>query len=185
MATKLQPHPVTATPEALRAMEESGQEWDFFVGLHLGGFWSDEDRRRNEEAMRRGRPLASAHRTLRGRRLLLVTDPRRSVTVILLADGPGAAFRTDRRRHQPGRAPPLGGGVAGVRPEDIGSNRTDPARPHHRARLARRPWGPVPWVVLVLLVLAVLGLTAWLVLGFLDWPQLSLPGPVPLPAWAV
>jgi len=77
---------VAITAGALRAMDESGQEWDFFVAMHLAGIWSDEEHQRNSESLRKNEPLVSAHRTLRGREVLVVTDPDRAFATILLSD---------------------------------------------------------------------------------------------------
>ncbi len=88
MTTKSQHLTVGITPGALEAMEESGQEWDFFVCLHLSGVWGDVDEetcRRNDEATEHGGPILSAYRTLKGRELLVVTDAAHAVTTILLA----------------------------------------------------------------------------------------------------
>ena len=86
MATQQATHQVGITPAALRAMQDSGQEWDFFFGMHLNGICSEEDRRHNLEAAAQGEPLVTTFRTLKGRDLLVVTDKERSLTTILLPE---------------------------------------------------------------------------------------------------
>jgi hypothetical protein len=88
MTTKLHRLEVGVTPGALRAMDESGREWSFFLGLHLAGIWGEVDEetcRRNAEAVEQGGPILSAYRTLRGRELLVITDAAHALTTIVLA----------------------------------------------------------------------------------------------------
>jgi hypothetical protein len=84
MSAQLQPHQVAVSPGALRAMEESGQEWEFFFEMHLTGIWSDEDCCRNRDAAAHGEPLITSYRTLLGRELLVATDTDRALTTIFL-----------------------------------------------------------------------------------------------------
>jgi hypothetical protein len=84
MATKIRHHQVNVTPAAFKAMEDSGQEWDFFLALHFGGISSDEDHQRNVEARNRGGALVNSYRTLKGRELLIMTDVEQGQTTILL-----------------------------------------------------------------------------------------------------
>jgi hypothetical protein len=86
MATKIRQHEVAITPAALQAMEESGQEWDFFIGLHFEGVSSDDDYQNNEEARHRGGVIMNRYRTLKGKELLVITEPDASRTVLRLPE---------------------------------------------------------------------------------------------------
>jgi hypothetical protein len=78
---------LAATPGALEALEESGQTPDFFLARHVGGDWGDVDREDlalNGQALVDGSRLLSAYRTLKGKKLWVITEADRSVTTILL-----------------------------------------------------------------------------------------------------
>jgi hypothetical protein len=83
---------VVATPEALRALEESGQSPGYFLDRHVQSDWGEvceEDKRENDQALLDGSRLLSAYRTLKGVRLWVITeatgdDRKRSATTILL-----------------------------------------------------------------------------------------------------
>lgn len=80
-----------ATPGALAALSEAGQTAVFFLQKHLTGDWGevcDEDKRLNEEALVAGERLLSAYRTLRGKRIWVITEAtddekQRAATTIL------------------------------------------------------------------------------------------------------
>jgi hypothetical protein len=81
-----------ATPGAVAALEESGQNaWDF-LSRHTQGDWSnvgEEDWKLNDDALLDGSRLLSTYRTLKGVSIWIVTeaagdDGRRAVTTILL-----------------------------------------------------------------------------------------------------
>jgi len=86
MAVEQTNHQVGITRAAQRVMEDSGQEWDFFVGLHLAGICDEDDLRHNRDGAGRGQPVSTTHRTLKGRDVLVVTDPDRPFTAILLPE---------------------------------------------------------------------------------------------------
>ena len=83
---------VVATPEALRALEESGQSPSFFLDQHVQGSWGEvcnEDKRLNDQSLLDGSRLLSAYKTLKGEKLWIITeatgdDGKRSATTILL-----------------------------------------------------------------------------------------------------
>jgi len=83
---------VVATPAALKAIEESGDEAGDFLNRHAFGDWGsvfDEERQRNDAAVRTGGPLVSEYRTGNGIKIRLVTaaadrSGRRTTTTILL-----------------------------------------------------------------------------------------------------
>jgi hypothetical protein len=68
---------VLATPGALAALEESGQNVQFFLARHVRGDWGDvcpEDARLNDQALVDGSRLLSAYRTLKNERLWVITE---------------------------------------------------------------------------------------------------------------
>jgi hypothetical protein len=91
---KFLPGRLVATPAALEALAQSGQEVTFFLGKHLGGDWGDldaEDRAANDQALVDGSRLLSVYRTLRGVRLYVITeavgdDGQRASTCIQLPE---------------------------------------------------------------------------------------------------
>ena len=91
---KFQLGQVVATPAALKALEEAGQEPSFFLDKHVAGDWGevdDGDKRANEEALVNGDRLLSAYRTLKNVRLWIITEAvddqgQRAATTILLPE---------------------------------------------------------------------------------------------------
>jgi len=89
---KFQLGQVVATPGALQALEESGQEPGFFLDRHIQGDWGevcDEDKRLNDQALVDGSRLLSAYTTLKGVKIWVITeavgdDGRRASTCCLL-----------------------------------------------------------------------------------------------------
>jgi hypothetical protein len=85
---------LVATPGALRALQESGQTPDFFLTRHAAGDWGEvdeEDWRLNDQALADGGRLLSAYRTLKGKRLWVITEAaddngQRAATTVLLPD---------------------------------------------------------------------------------------------------
>lgn len=85
---------IVATPGAMEAMEESGQTPDFFLNRHASADWGDvcpEDWQLNDEAVKNGSRILSAYRTLKGKKLWVVTDAadddgHRAATTILLSE---------------------------------------------------------------------------------------------------
>ena len=83
-----------ATPGALEAMEESGQAPAFFLDRHVVGDWGEvdsEDWKLNDQALTDGSRLLSAYRTLKGKKLWIITEAadekgHRAATTILLPD---------------------------------------------------------------------------------------------------
>lgn len=68
---------IVATPAALKAIEEAGQDPAFFLDKHAGGDWGevdDGDKRANEDALVSGDRLLSAYRTLKNVRLWIITE---------------------------------------------------------------------------------------------------------------
>jgi hypothetical protein len=88
-ATKFNLGQVVATPGALEVLAESAQEPAFFLDRHIQGDWGDVDThdwQANEDALVHGDQLLSAYRTLKGKKLWIITEADRSATTILLPD---------------------------------------------------------------------------------------------------
>ena len=80
---------LVATPAALKAIEDAGQEPAFFLDMHLSGNWGDvdaHDRKANDDALFHGERLLSAYKTLTGTRIWVITEADRSSTCILLPE---------------------------------------------------------------------------------------------------
>lgn len=78
---------IVATPGSLSIIEEAGHIPPEFVLRHKHGDWGDldpEDRRVNEEALRRDQRLLSAYRTRLEEKLWIITEWDRSLTTLLL-----------------------------------------------------------------------------------------------------
>ena len=78
---------ICATPDAISAIEESGQTPDFFLDRHAATDWGEvcrEDWQLNDEGLVDGSRLLSAYRTLKNVKLWIITEADRSVTTILL-----------------------------------------------------------------------------------------------------
>jgi hypothetical protein len=82
---------IVATPAALRAIEEAGQDPAFFLDKHAQCDWGevdDGDKRANDEALINGGRLLSAYRTLKHERIWIITEAaddegKRSATTLL------------------------------------------------------------------------------------------------------
>ena len=80
---------VVATPGALQALENAGQEPEEFLNRHDRGDWgevSEADKQENEFSVQRGFRVLSAYTTSAGDRLWIITEADRSATTILLPD---------------------------------------------------------------------------------------------------
>jgi hypothetical protein len=80
---------IVATPGALRALVEAGQNPMEFVRRHQSGDWgevTEEDQRENDFSVTHGFRILSAYRTTRDARLWVITEADRSATTILLPD---------------------------------------------------------------------------------------------------
>ncbi len=83
---------VVATPAALKAIEESGEEPADFLTRHAFGDWGsvfNEERERNDAALKTGGRVMSEHRTGNGVKIWIITAAadsfgRRPTTTILL-----------------------------------------------------------------------------------------------------
>jgi len=80
---------LVATPGALAALEESGEQPGTVISRHAAGDWGDlseEDRKENEFSLLHGFRLLSAYRLQNGAKLFVITEADRSATTVLLAD---------------------------------------------------------------------------------------------------
>lgn len=80
---------IVATPGALRALAESGEQPFDLLYRHASGDWGEldeEDKRENELSLREGYRLLSAYRLRTGEKLWIITEADRSVTTLLLPD---------------------------------------------------------------------------------------------------
>jgi hypothetical protein len=83
---------IVATPGALDALREAGQQPDEFLTRHVRGDWGDlddEDRQANAAAVIDGSRILSAYTTKRGERLWVITEAaddhgRRASSCLLL-----------------------------------------------------------------------------------------------------
>ena len=85
---------IVGTPDALEAINDSGQTPDFFLARHEMGDWGDvsnEDGQLNDESLKDGSRILSAYRTLKGVKIWVITEAkddqgRRESTTILLPE---------------------------------------------------------------------------------------------------
>jgi hypothetical protein len=85
---------ILVTPEALHALEESGQGPMEFVRRHAQCDWGevcDEDKQANDQALIDGSRLLSAYRTTKGTRIWIITEAsddegHRAATTLLLPE---------------------------------------------------------------------------------------------------
>jgi hypothetical protein len=80
---------LVATPAALGALKESGEDPYLYLGRHVIGDWgelSEEDKRANTLALVTGERILSSYRTARGVRLWIITEADRRSTSLLLPD---------------------------------------------------------------------------------------------------
>ena len=76
-----------ATPGALEALSEPGQDAAQFLLRHQSGDWgnlSDDDKQENEFSVDKDLRIFSAYHTSKGEKVWVITEADRSVTTILL-----------------------------------------------------------------------------------------------------
>ena len=76
-----------ATPGALEALSEAGQDAAQFLSRHQAGDWgnlSDEDKKENEFSVDKDLRIFSAYHTSKGEKIWVITEADRSVTTVLL-----------------------------------------------------------------------------------------------------
>jgi hypothetical protein len=80
---------LVATPGALAALEEAGQNAGEFLARHVSGDWGDlseEDRQENEFSLTHGFRLLSSYRLRNGTKIWAITESDRSATTLLLPE---------------------------------------------------------------------------------------------------
>ena len=80
---------LVATPGALAALEQAGQDANDFVLRHASGDWgdlSDDDRKENEFSLFHGFRLLSSYRLRSGTKIWIITEADRSSTTLLLPE---------------------------------------------------------------------------------------------------
>ena len=80
---------VVATPGALEALEEEGQDPMEFLNRHVRGDWGEldeQDREENELSVTEGYRLMSVYRLSSGRKVWVITEADRSATTLLLPE---------------------------------------------------------------------------------------------------
>lgn len=78
---------IVATPGAVEALEEAGENPGIFIKRHVAGDWGDvdeQDRRGNEWSLTHGFRLLSVYTLPTGTKLWIITEADRSSTTILL-----------------------------------------------------------------------------------------------------
>jgi hypothetical protein len=85
--TKFEPGRIVATPGALEAFRQSGDEPLTYLQRHLAGDWGDvdeHDRRENELSLQHGWRILSAYTLSDGEKIWIITEADRSATTFLL-----------------------------------------------------------------------------------------------------
>ena len=78
-----------ATPGALKALKEAGQEATEFLSRHQHGDWGeldDEDKKENDLSILNNWRILSAYTLKTGTRIWIITEADRSATTILLPE---------------------------------------------------------------------------------------------------
>ena len=86
---KFRPGRTVATPGALEAISEAGQDPTYFLDRHVMGDWGEidpEDLGLNDQALVDGTRIFSVYRTLLGERIWIITEADRSATTVLLPE---------------------------------------------------------------------------------------------------
>lgn len=86
---KLRLGQIVATPDAIRAMSESGQDAAFFLDQHCAQKWGlvdEQDWALNDQAVAEGGRVLSVYRTLKGQTIWCITEADRSSTCLLLPE---------------------------------------------------------------------------------------------------
>jgi len=78
-----------ATPGALEALRESGEEASFFLSQHASGDWGvvdSEDAQLNDQSVHDGTRILSAYILQSDVHIWIITEADRSATTVLLPD---------------------------------------------------------------------------------------------------
>jgi hypothetical protein len=80
---------LVATPGALTAVEQSGDNMASYIHRHVQGDWGElcaDDILENEFSLQNGLRLLSAYRLKDGTKIWIITEADRSVTTVLLPE---------------------------------------------------------------------------------------------------
>lgn len=80
---------VVATPGALEALQDAGQEPGMFLSRHVTGDWGEvppEDAQENELSVKQGFRILSAYTLNTSVKIWIITEADRSATTLLLPD---------------------------------------------------------------------------------------------------
>jgi hypothetical protein len=80
---------VVATPGALKALKECGEEAYIYLGRHVTGDWGElsrQDKAANTLALLTGSRILSSYRTSQGVKLWVITEADRKSTCVLLPE---------------------------------------------------------------------------------------------------
>ncbi len=80
---------IVATPGALAALEEAGQQPTTFLERHESGDWGDcgaEDKQENDLSVRESFRIFSVYHTSNSQKIWIITEADRSSTCVLLPD---------------------------------------------------------------------------------------------------
>ena len=80
---------ISVTAGAQHVLRDSGQSADEFIQRHASGDWGDvseETRRANQENLEVGGRLESVYHTAHAEKLLVVTEPDRSLTSVMVPE---------------------------------------------------------------------------------------------------
>lgn len=89
LTLKFNPGRCVATPGAIDAITEAGQEPGDFLDRHVSGDWGEccpDDAAANDAALLDEARIFSVYQTTRGDKLWVITEADRSSTTILLPD---------------------------------------------------------------------------------------------------
>ena len=84
--TLFSPGQIVATPGALAALEEAGEEPVFYLARHLAGDWGEvceEDAKENNFSLENGFRILSAYILSTGVKIWIITECDRSATTLL------------------------------------------------------------------------------------------------------
>jgi hypothetical protein len=83
---KFPPGQIVATPGALAALEEDGEEPATYLARHLAGDWGEvceEDAKENDFSVEHGFRILSAYTLSTGVKIWVLTEANRSATTLL------------------------------------------------------------------------------------------------------
>ena len=80
---------IVATPGALEAFREAGEEPETYLQRHLSGDWGDlsaEDKQENELSLQNGWRILSSYMLSNGTKIWVITEADRASTCLLLPE---------------------------------------------------------------------------------------------------